>query len=187
VAYGIAGLAPELVNKLIAVSVPHGPNLGESFISDGDQQRKSWYMFFFQLPMADLAVPTNNFSFIDRLWTDWSPNWPEYKVYCDRTIEILSRENVLSKALAYYRNTFQPSLQSDRVNQMQEKLGVNKIRPPTLYLHGENDGCIAANLSEGMEANFEDLEIKILPDCGHFLHLEKPDEVNKIILDFLSD
>ena len=187
VAYGIAGLAPELVNKLIAVSVPHGPNLGESFISDGDQQRKSWYMFFFQLPMADLAVPTNNFSFIDRLWTDWSPNWPEYKVCCDRAIEILSKENVLSKALAYYRSTFQSSLQSDRVNQMQVKIGVNKIRPPTLYLHGENDGCIAANLSEGMEANFENLEIKILPDCGHFLHLEKPDEVNKIILDFLSD
>ena len=187
VAYGIAGLEPELVNKLIALSVPHGPNLGESFILDGDQQRKSWYMFFFQLPMADLAVPTNNFSFIERLWTDWSPNWPEYKVYCDRTIEILSQENVLSKALAYYRSTFQPSLQSDRVNQMQEEIGVNKIRPPTLYLHGENDGCIAANLSEGMEANFENLEIKILPDCGHFLHLEKPDEVNKIILDFLSD
>ena len=187
VAYGIAGLEPELVNKLIALSVPHGPNLGESFILDGDQQRKSWYMFFFQLPMADLAVPTNNFSFIERLWTDWSPNWPEYKVYCDKTIEILSQENVLSKALAYYRSTFQPSLQSDRVNQMQEEIGVNKIRPPTLYLHGENDGCIAANLSEGMEANFENLEIKILPDCGHFLHLEKPDEVNKIILDFLSD
>ena len=186
VAYGIAELAPELVNKLIAASVPHGPNLGESFISDGDQQRKSWYMFFFQLPMADLAVPTNNFSFIDRLWTDWSPNWPGYKVYCDRAIEILSKENVLSKTLAYYRSTFQSSLQSDRVNQMQVKIGVNKIQPPTLYLHGENDGCIAANLSEGMEANFENLEIKILPDCGHFLHLEKPDEVNKIILDFLS-
>ena len=187
VAYGIAGLAPELVNKLVAVSVPHGPNLGESFIADGDQQRKSWYMFFFQLPMADLAVPTNNFSFIDRLWTEWSPNWSEYKVYCDRAIDALAHENVLSKALAYYRSTFQPSLQSDRVNQIQAKIGVNKIRPPTLYLHGENDGCIAANLSEGMEAHFENLEIKILPDSGHFLHLEKPDEVNKIILDFLSD
>ena len=187
IAYGMAGLEPDLINKMITLSVPHGISIGASFLSDGDQQRKSWYMFFFQLPMSDLAVPTNNFSFIDRLWTDWSPNWPEYKVYCDRTIEILSQENVLSKALAYYRSTFQPSLQSDRVNQMQEKIGVNKIRPPTLYLHGENDGCIAANLSEGMEANFENLEIKILPDCGHFLHLEKPDEVNKIILDFLSD
>ena len=110
VAYGIAGLAPELVNKLVAVSVPHGPNLGESFIADGDQQRKSWYMFFFQLPMADLAVPTNNFSFIDRLWTEWSPNWSEYKVYSDRAIDILAHENVLSKALAYYRSTFQLSL-----------------------------------------------------------------------------
>jgi len=37
-----------------------------------------------------------------------------------------------------------------------------------------------------MENFFEDLQIQILPDCGHFLHLEKPEEVNKIILDFLS-
>jgi len=186
VAYGIAGLAPELVNKLIAVSVPHGPNLGESFISDGDQQRKSWYMFFFQLPMADIAVPTNNFSFIDRLWTDWSPNWPEYKSYADKTIEVLSKGNVLSKALAYYRCTFQESLQTERINSLTGKLSAQTIKVPSLYLHGENDGCIGANLSEGMENFFDDLESKILPDCGHFLHLEKPEEVNNIILDFLS-
>ena len=63
---------------------------------------------------------------------------------------------------------------------------VQKIQMPSLYLHGENDGCIGASLSDGMENFFEDLQIKILPDCGHFLHLEKPEEVNKIILDFLS-
>ena len=57
---------------------------------------------------------------------------------------------------------------------------------PSLYLHGENDGCIGANLCDGMENFFEDLQIKILPDCGHFLHLERPEKVNKIILDFLS-
>jgi pimeloyl-ACP methyl ester carboxylesterase len=39
----------------------------------------------------------------------------------------------------------------------------------------------------GMEENFEDLTVKILDDCGHFLHLEKPKEVNKIILEFLSN
>ena len=61
-----------------------------------------------------------------------------------------------------------------------------KIKMPTLYLHGKNDGCIGANLSDGMENFFEDLQINILPNCGHFLHLEKPEEVNKIILDFLS-
>ena len=171
---------------MISVSVPHGISVGASFLSDGDQQRKSWYMFFFQLPLADLAVPTNNFNFINRLWMDWSPNWPEYKSYADKTIEILSKGNVLSKALAYYRCTFQESLQTERINSLTGDLSAQTIKVPSLYLHGENDGCIGANLSEGMENFFDELETKILPDCGHFLHLEKPEEVNNIILDFLS-
>ena len=186
IAYGIAGLEPDLVNKLITVSVPHGISVGASFLSDGDQQRKSWYMFFFQLPIADLAVANSDFNFIERLWMDWSPNWPDYEPYAKKTITVLSQENVLSKALAYYRCTFQESLQTERINSLAEELMVQKIQMPSLYLHGENDGCIGANLSDGMENFFEDLQIKILPDCGHFLHLEKPEEVNKIILDFLS-
>ena len=186
IAYGMAGLEPDLINKMITVSVPHGISVGASFLSDGDQQRKSWYMFFFQLPIADLAVPNNNFSFIERLWMDWSPNWPDYKSYADKTIAVLSRDNVLSKALAYYRCTFQESLQTDRINSLTGELGIQKIKVPSLYLHGANDGCIGANLSEGMENFFDNLEIKILPDCGHFLHLEKSEEVNQIILDFLS-
>ena len=186
IAYGIAGLEPDLVNKLITVSVPHGISVGASFISDGDQQRKSCYMFFFQIHIAALAVANNDFNFIERLWMDWSPNWPDYGPYAKKTINVLSKENVLSKALAYYRCTFQESLQTERINSLAEELMVQKIQMPSLYLHGENDGCIGANLSDGMENFFEDLQIKILPDCGHFLHLEKPEEVNKIILDFLS-
>ena len=143
-------------------------------------------MFFFQLPIADLAVPNNDFNFIERLWMDWSPNWPDYKPYSKRTIEVLSQENVLTKALAYYRCTFQESLQINRINRLAEELIGQKIKIPSLYLHGENDGCIGANLSDGMEIFFEDLQKEILPNCGHFLHLEKPVEVNKIILDFLS-
>ena len=103
-----------------------------------------------------------------------------------KTITVLSQENVLSKALAYYRCTFQEALQTERINSLAEELMLQKIQMPSLYLHGENDGCIGASLSDGMENFFEDLQIKILPDCGHFLHLEKPEEVNKIILDFLS-
>ena len=61
-----------------------------------------------------------------------------------------------------------------------------KIKMPTLYLHGLNDGCIEPRLAVGMENFFEDLQMKVIPECGHFLHLEKPEEVNKIILDFLS-
>ena len=186
VSYAVAGLRPDLVSKLISVSVPHGISVGTSFLSDAEQQRKSWYMFFFQLEIAEAAVSFNNYKFIDRLWSDWSPNWPEYKEYAETTIEVLSKDSVLSKALAYYRSTFQPELQKERINELANKLLTEKISVPSLYLHGENDGCIGHYLSEGMESFFEDLEIKILPDCGHFLHLEKKDLANNLVLDFID-
>ena len=40
-----------------------------------DQQRRSWYMFFFQTPFADVALAHDDFAFIERLWRDWSPGW----------------------------------------------------------------------------------------------------------------
>ena len=118
VSYAIAGLRPDLVSKLISVSVPHGLSVGTAFLSDAEQQRKSWYMFFFQLEIAAVAVPVNDCNFIKKLWSDSSPNWPEYEEYAKSTIEVLSKESVLSKALAYYRCTFQPELQNERINEL---------------------------------------------------------------------
>ena len=186
VSYAIAGLRPDLVSKLTSVSVPHGISVGTAFLSDAEQQKKSWYMFFFQLEIADVAVPFNDFNFIRKLWSDWSPNWPEYEEYAKSTIDVLSKESVLSKALAYYRCTFQSELQTERINELANSLIAKKISMPSLYLHGENDGCIGHYLSEGMENFFEDLEIKILPDCGHFLHLEKKDITNTLVLEFID-
>ena len=185
-AYGVASMEPSMVGKLITLSVPHGSKLVEAILTDGDQQRRSWYMFYFQLELADMAVPVNDYEFIDRLWREWSPNWPEYNKYSKNTIKVLSEVGVLNKALAYYRSTLQPTSPIPELNAEQLEQKEQKISCPTLYLHGINDGCIGSDLVDGMEEGFEDLTVRILDDCGHFLHLEKPDEVNRIISEFLS-
>ena len=186
-AYGVASMEPSIVNRLITLSVPHGSKLVEAILTDGDQQRRSWYMFYFQLELADMAVPVNNYEFIDRLWREWSPDWPGYKEFSMNTIKVLSEDGVLNKALAYYRSTFQTTMSGPELSAEQMERRDQRISCPALYLHGKNDGCIGSNLVNGMEENFEDLTVKILDDCGHFLHLEKPKEVNKIILEFLSN
>ena len=186
-AYGVASMEPSIVNRLITLSVPHGSKLVEAILTDGDQQRRSWYMFYFQLELADMGVPLNDYEFIDRLWREWSPDWPGYKEFSMTTIKVLSEDGVLNKALAYYRSTFQTSMSGPELSAEQMERRDQKISCPALYLHGKNDGCIGSNLVNGMEENFEDLTVKILDDCGHFLHLEKPKEVNKIILEFLSN
>ena len=184
-AYGIANLIPEKVAKLITASVPYGPALMSAFLLDGDQQRKSWYMFFFQLEIAEMAVEANDYEYIKRLWREWSPNWSDYESYAQEAINVLSKPGVLTRALKYYRSTFQSGLQSERLNNLQMTF-TDKFKMPALYLHGKNDGCIAAELSAGMEDSFENLKKLELDDCGHFLHLEKPKEINQIILDFLN-
>ena len=187
IAYGIAQLRPDLIDKFSCASVPHGINVQTAFLTNGDQQRMSWYMFFFQLPIAEVAVPLNDYEFIHRLWREWSPDLKEYKDFSEKVVSILDKPNVLSKALAYYRSTFQESLQLDRINQKSLELLSSKIQPACLYFHGKNDGCIDYKLSNGMEEYFEDLEIKILEDCGHFLHIEKPDEFNEVLLNFFTN
>ena len=187
IVYAIAQMRPDLLTKFSAASVPHGPSVQTAFLTDAAQQRKSWYMFFFQLPLADLSVPINNYQFIHELWKDWSPDLLDYKKYSDKVISVLSAPNVLAKALAYYRCTFQESLQLERINQKSLELATSKIQTPCLYFHGKNDGCIGYELSEGMEQSFDNLEIIILENCGHFLHLEKPDEFNNALLNFFTN
>ena len=100
---------------------------------------------------------------------------------------MLEKPNVLNKALAYYRSTFQESLQIDRINTKSAELLSIKIQPPCLYFHGKNDGCIDYKLSKGMENFFDNLEIKVLEDCGHFLHLEKSQDFNATLLKFFTN
>ncbi len=74
-AYGAAVLAPERVAGLITIAVPPSANFRRAFVTNPAQQRRSWYMYFFQMAYAEMAVEYNDFAFVERLWQDWSPGW----------------------------------------------------------------------------------------------------------------
>jgi len=62
------------------------------------------------------------------------------------------------------------------------------IQVPTLFFHGAKDGCIGAELAEGMESMFTGgLRKVIVPGAGHFVHQEKSDEVNRVLVEFLKN
>ena len=58
---------------------------------------------------------------------------------------------------------------------------------PILYLHGTRDGCLAADLVKDAQSHLPDgSRTELVADAGHFLHLEQPAEVNRLILDWLT-
>jgi pimeloyl-ACP methyl ester carboxylesterase len=186
-AFGAAILAPEKIRKLVTAAVPHGPSFMQAFMNDYDQQRRSWYMFFFQHPFADVAVPMNDFAFIERLWRDWSPGWRFESEEIESLKQTFRQPGVLAAALGYYRCTLNPALQSPALAEVQQRIAMAPVEVPTLTFHGADDGCVGANLTNGMEALFpKGLQLEIIKGAGHFVHQERPDVVNPILLEFLD-
>jgi len=187
-AYGAAILAPQKVRKLITAAVPHGPSVATAFLTNFDQQKRSWYMFFFQHFLADGAVGFNDYAFLERLWQDWSPNWRYTAEDLEALKQTFRQPGVLEAALGYYRCTLNPALQDPALAEIQNRISMAPVDVPSVIIYGAADGCMSADLLEGMEALFpRGLRKVVLPEAGHFVHREKPDEVNRVLIETFSD
>ncbi len=60
------------------------------------------------------------------------------------------------------------------------------IDVPSLYIGAENDVILPPSSADGMEDFIADLEKYTVKDCGHWTQQEKPEEVNRIIIDWLQ-
>ena len=70
---------------------------------------------------------------------------------------------------------------------MQAQINAEPIEVPALYVHGADDGCIGVDISEGMEGLFPNgLQYVVVENAGHFVHLERPEVFNDLVLEFLA-
>ncbi|CAN5678935.1 alpha/beta hydrolase [soil metagenome] len=185
--YPAAAHAPELWSKVVVAAVPPLTTVANAFFSY-DQLRRSWYMFFFQSPLADMAVPMDDLDFIDRLWADWSPGYAAAEDLAHVKDSLRDPAN-LTAALGYYRATLGAGAKSPEYDAI-EAAGAGPLPQPTLYLHGEDDGCMGAELIDGSvlaALPHPGSRVELVADAGHFLQLEQPAVVNRLILDFLAE
>ena len=189
VTYAMVLSRPDRVDRLAAAAVPYGGRMLEAFLTDPDQQLRSWYMFFFQMPFAELAVSHDNFAFIDRLWRAWSPSWNYAEADIDAVKSLFSQPDTLSAALAYYRLNLNPAAPaaSEAGGELRARVGAEPLPCPTLYLHGEEDGCVGVEYAEQDAALYPaGLSVQILPGAGHFAHREVPAAFNRALEGWLS-
>jgi pimeloyl-ACP methyl ester carboxylesterase len=187
-AYGAVVHRPDRFARLVAMSVPHRAALTGRMITSPTQLKRSWYMFFFQMPLSEHAARFNDFALIDRFWRDWSPSFEPPAEYLRRVKDMFGAPGCLEAAVDYYRHLLNP-LQQDQRLAIVEAAGSGWVPVPTLYLHGADDDCIGADMidADEMKPLFPaGLEAEIIPGVGHFLHLEDPAKVNGRIVEFLT-
>jgi pimeloyl-ACP methyl ester carboxylesterase len=184
--YAAVGHQPQRWRRAVTAAVPPTASIGMSLFTYAQLQR-SWYTFFFLSPLADMALPLDDFAFIDGLWRDWSP---AYDATWDvaRVKESIGDEAHIAAAIGYYRALYNPELLDPEFAGEQDA-AFQPTPKPTLYLHGRDDGCMLLSSISTNPLDFlaEGSQFEVIDDAGHFMNVEQPAIVNRLILDFLAN
>jgi pimeloyl-ACP methyl ester carboxylesterase len=105
----------------------------------------------------------------------------------DHVMDCLAAPANIEAAIGYYRAMLDPSRLIDRYAAEQAAASaVGEL--PVLYLRGAEDGCLGADvidLDAVRAALPPDSRAEFVPGAGHFLQLDRPNDVNAHILDWL--
>lgn len=189
ITYVAGALAPERFHSLTTIAVPHAARFQEGIRKVPAQMLKSWYMMFFQLRgVAEFAVERNDWSLIKRLWKSWSPGFDLPEEEWDELRATFEAPGVKKAMLGYYRQNVSPGIMLGL--KTTEAAALTTVPVRTLAITGADDGCIDTRLYDHvfLEEDFPNgVRVERIQGAGHFTHLEKPEEINRLILDWLSN
>jgi pimeloyl-ACP methyl ester carboxylesterase len=185
--YGAAALAPERVHKIVTLAAAHPATLLGAMATNYDMIKGGWHAYFFQMPFAEQAVMANDYEFVERWWRDASPEYDLPREVIESVKATFRQPGVVTAALNYYRHTMNPANRDPALATLQEKVTTTPTPVPALAFHGTRDRPGRSAAFERMDQFFAaGLEKVILTGTGHFLHLERPAEVNAKIVEFLK-
>ena len=166
ITYTVCARAPDRVRRTVTLACPH-PRTFMRMLQDPAQLRRSWYTAFLQLPFAARIARARDFALIDRFWRTWSPN---FVLDDERRAELHAcLEKSWPAPIRYYRA---------------QRFAGTRIETPLLQLHGADDGCIAPP-SVADAHRFRERVLEVVPNVGHFLHLEDPVGIARRISEWL--
>jgi epoxide hydrolase 4 len=180
VAWATAMRHPESVRRLAILNVPHPRRMFEG-LRTARQLRRSWYMFFFQLPgIPERLLRARRFEGLQRPFA--SARKGTYVASdIDRYVEAWSQPGALTAMLNYYRAAFRPASSS-------RGGGMPPVTAPTLVIWGERDRFLGAELAEPHPADVPNLERVVrIPNASHWVALDEPELVNKLLTEFFAD
>jgi pimeloyl-ACP methyl ester carboxylesterase len=170
VAWATASVVPDRVDRLVALSVGHPATF---FAEDFRQHEKSWYMLLFQ------------FAGIAERWLS-AGDWANFRAWGrhpdeDAAIAELEANGSLTPGLNYYRANIPPEVF------VRTGLEFPAVQAPTMGVWSSGDFALTeAQMTSSAKNVAGPWRYERLDGPGHWMQLEAPGEVNRLLVDFLA-
>ena len=177
VAWSTALLQPGRIAKLAILNVPHPSVMRRYLQSNRRQMRRSWYIFFFQLPLLpEMFFRARNF-----------------RVGVSSLVRSSRAGTFSSDDLARYRAAWsQPGALTAMINwyraglRVRSRFADRSVRMPTRILWGQRDAFLLPEMAQESLRYCTDAELISFPDASHWLQHEEPDRVSHFLIEFFS-
>jgi pimeloyl-ACP methyl ester carboxylesterase len=180
-AWMVANDRPDRVDKLAILNVPHPRVMARALRRDPRQRRKSWYVFFFQLPYLPEQFARRDHFRMLRVLLKRDPvrkdAFSDEDV--DRYIAAFSRPGAATAAINWYRAAL-------RYNSA-TRARIRPIEAPVLVIWGEQDRYLESALADPPPELVPDCRVVRLPDASHWVQCDAPERVNQELLGFLGE
>lgn len=181
VAWTLALNHPERLEKLVILNVPHPDVMRRFLLSDKEQRKKSWYVFFFQLTfLAEWILSREDYRNMTRMMIGSGRKSTFTRADIEKYKRAWSQPGALTAMLNWYRNIFRDSLKY-----MFKKVPARRVRVPTLILWGKNDVALSHEMVQPSVEMCDDASAVYFEKATHWVQHDEADEVNKNLIRFL--
>jgi pimeloyl-ACP methyl ester carboxylesterase len=169
VAWTLAMMRPDLVEKLVILNLPHPRGLNRELATNPQQQKNSQYARNFQQEGAEKNLTAEGLAF-------WVKDAEVKKKY----VEAFKRSD-FEAMLNYYKRNY------PREPYTLDTSPVVKVKMPVLMIHGLNDtALLAPALNNTWEWLEKDLTLVTIPGASHFVQQDASDLVTRSIKMWLA-
>jgi pimeloyl-ACP methyl ester carboxylesterase len=180
IGWSVAGRRPDLLTTWSALSVGHPAAYVQAMRDDDDQRRRSSYIGLFrQAGKAEEVLEADDHSRLRamyRMGADPSDAIPAGVV--DAYVAGFARPGRLTAALNYYRANLSDNSPS---------LAEGRVDVPSQLIWGDQDPAIGRLGTERTSVfAAADYRLAVLPGAGHWLQFERPEEVSRLLLEWMG-
>jgi len=169
------------IDRLVIMNVPH-PACMRRELRTFRQLRKSWYLFFFQLPwLPEATLRSRGARAVGDTFKKMAVDKTRFPDdVTDVFREAALRPGAMRSMINYYRAVFRGGRKSAA-----EELPAIEIS--TLMIWGLEDTALSKETTDGTEEHVEDLTMRFLPGVSHWVQQEAPEIVNEMLLTWLDE